>query len=47
MKWRRRRIALPLAEKLKQMLEFQRIYCSMVALQRPLRSWERPWDVEP
>jgi hypothetical protein len=44
---RQQRIALPLPEKVKLLLELQRIYCSMVARQRPLRSWERPWDVEP
>jgi hypothetical protein len=44
---RQQRIALPLPEKVKELLELQRIYCSMVERQRPLRSWERPWDVEP
>jgi len=44
---RQQRIALPLPEKVKQLLELQHIYCSMVARQRPLRSWERPWGVEP
>ncbi len=39
---RQQRIALPLPEKVKQLLELQHIYCSMVARQRPLRSWERP-----
>ena len=44
---RQRRIALPLPEKIRQLLELQRIQVTFLARRRPLRSWERPWDVEP
>jgi len=44
---REERIALPLPEKVRQLLELQRIYCSIVGRRRPLQPWERPWDVEP
>jgi len=29
------------------MLELQRIHWTIVSRRRPMRSWERPWDVEP
>ena len=44
---REERRTLPLPEKVRQMLELQRIYWTIVSRRRPLRSWERPWDVEP
>lgn len=44
---RQRRIALPLREKVRQLLELQRVQFPLLAKQRPLRSWERPWDVQP
>jgi hypothetical protein len=44
---RQRRMSLPLAEKVRQMLELQRIQITLLAKQRPLRAWERAWDIEP
>jgi hypothetical protein len=44
---RAKRRALSLPEKLKQMLALQRIHWTLVSRRRPMRSWERPWDVEP
>ena len=44
---RERRRALPLPEKVRQMLDMQRIYWTIVSRRRPMRSWERPWDIEP
>jgi hypothetical protein len=44
---RGRRSSLPLPEKVRQVLELQRIQNPLLARQRALRSWERPWDVEP
>ena len=44
---REQRRALPLSEKVRQMLALQRIYWTIVSSRRPMRSWERPWDVEP
>lgn len=39
--------ALDLPGKVAQVLELQRLYLSLIARQRPLRSWEQPWDVAP
>jgi len=44
---RQRRMALPLREKVRQLLEVQRAVFPLLAKQRPLRSWEHPWDLEP
>ena len=44
---RARRIALPLREKVRQLLQLQHIYVAQLARHRPLEPWERPWDVEP
>jgi hypothetical protein len=44
---RAKRMALPLPEKVRQVLELQRLHLPLIARQRRLRSWERPWDVEP
>ena len=38
---------LPLPEKVRLVIELQRIVMPMIARQRPLRSWERPWEIEP
>ena len=44
---RERRRAMSLREKVREMLELQRVTFPLLARYRPLRSWERPWDVEP
>jgi hypothetical protein len=44
---RQQRIGLPLQEKVRQLLQLQHIHIALLAKQRPLRPWERPWDVEP
>jgi hypothetical protein len=44
---RARRVALPPREKVRQLLELQRLQLPLLRRQRPLRPWERPWDVEP
>jgi len=38
---------LPLPEKVRLVIELQRIVLPLIARQRPLRSWERAWDIEP
>lgn len=38
---------LPLPEKVRIVMELQRIVLPLIARQRPLRSWERPWEIEP
>jgi hypothetical protein len=44
---RAERVAMPLPEKVRELLELQRIYCSIASLRRPLHDRERPWSVEP
>jgi hypothetical protein len=38
---------LPLPEKVRLVIELQRIVLPLLTRQRALRSWERPWDIEP
>jgi hypothetical protein len=45
--WHRAQARLPLSEKVRILLELQRQELPLIARQRPLRPWERPWDVEP
>jgi hypothetical protein len=44
---RRDREVLPLPEKIRQVMELQRLQYPLLARQRTLRSWERPWEIEP
>jgi hypothetical protein len=44
---RAHRIALPLPEKVRQLLALQEIYVTLLAKRRPLRPWEKPWRVTP
>jgi hypothetical protein len=43
----RRHAALPLPEKVRLVMELQRMVLPLIARQRALRSWERPWEIEP
>ena len=45
--WHRAQAAAPLREKVRILLELQRQDLPLIARQRPLRPWERPWDVTP
>lgn len=45
--WHRAQAALPLREKVRILLELQRQDLPLVGRHRPLRSWERPWPIEP
>jgi hypothetical protein len=38
---------LPLRVKVREVIELQRVVLPLLARQRPLRSWERPWQIEP
>jgi hypothetical protein len=38
---------LPLVEKVRLVIELQRIVIPLIARQRPLRPWERPWEIDP
>lgn len=42
-----RHASLPLPEKVRLVMELQRMTLPLIARQRPLRSWERPWEIEP
>lgn len=41
------RARMPLNEKVAIVLELQRIHLPLLERRRPLKPWERPWDVEP
>lgn len=41
------RTRMSLKEKVAMVLELQRIHLPLLERQRPLKPWERPWDVEP
>ena len=45
--WHRVQASLPIREKVRILLELQRQDLPLLAKQRPLRAWERPWPVEP
>jgi hypothetical protein len=45
--WHRAQAALPLREKVRILLELQKQDLPLIAKQRPLLSWERPWPIEP
>ena len=46
-KWHQAQARLPTREKVRILLELQRQDLPLVARHRPLRSWERPWPIEP
>lgn len=46
-RWHRAQASLPLREKVRILLELQRQDLPLIQRQRPLRSWERPWPIEP
>lgn len=45
--WHRVQASLPIREKVRILLELQRQDLPLLAKQRPLRTWEKPWSVEP
>lgn len=44
---RERRRSMSLRDKVGEVLELQRMMLPLLARQRTLRWWERPWDVDP
>jgi hypothetical protein len=46
-RWHRRQACLPLRDKVRILLELQRQDYPLLQRHRRLRSWERPWEVEP
>lgn len=45
--WHRAQAALPLREKVRILLELQKQDLPLIVKHRALRSWERPWPIEP
>ena len=45
--WHRAQATAPLQDKVRILLELQRQDLPLIARQRPLRPWERPWDINP
>ncbi len=45
--WHEAQARLPLREKVRILIELQRQELPLLARHRPLRPWERPWDVAP
>ena len=45
--WHQAQARLPLREKVRILLELQRQELPLLIRQRPLRPWERPWNVTP
>lgn len=42
---RRDRRGATLEEKLRQLVQAQHLYVQVVGSQRPLKSWQRPWNI--
>lgn len=38
---------LPVKEKMRILLELQKHDLPLIAARRPLKWWEKPWDIEP
>jgi len=45
--WHRQQALQPLQEKVRILIELQRQELPLLARQRPLGPWERPWDITP
>ena len=45
--WHQAQASRPLREKVRILLELQRQELPLLARRRPLRPWERPWDITP
>lgn len=43
---RRKRVAMSLPEKVRQVIELQKIVLPAIRRRRPLRSWERVWPLD-
>ncbi|RYG63721.1 hypothetical protein EON80_20655 [bacterium] len=46
-KWHQEQAQLPIKEKMRQLLELQKQDLPLLAKHRPLKWWEKPWDIEP
>lgn len=45
--WHVAQARLPLREKVRILLDLQRQELPLIQRLRPLRTWERPWDITP
>lgn len=45
--WHRDQARLPLKEKFRILIALQRQDLPLISRRRPLKPWERPWDVTP
>lgn len=45
--WHEAQRKLPIKEKMRILIELQKHDLPLIARQRPLKSWEKPWDIEP
>ena len=45
--WHEEQATLPLKEKFRILIVLQRQDLPLISRHRPLRPWERPWDVTP
>jgi hypothetical protein len=46
-RWHRTQAALPVRDKVRILLDLQRLDLPLLRRQRTLRSWEKPWPIEP
>lgn len=46
-RWHQQQVAIPLKEKVRILLLLQELDLPLLARQRPLQEWERPWAIEP
>lgn len=46
-RWHREQAALPLEEKFRILLLLQKQDLPLIERLRPLKPWEKPWDIEP
>lgn len=47
MEWHRKQAQLPLKEKVRILLKMQRDDYPLLKQRNVLRSWEKPWNIEP
>ena len=45
--WHQEQARLPLRDKVRMLIELQRQDLPLLARRRPLRPWERPWEITP
>lgn len=45
--WHQKQVRLPIEEKMRILIEIQKHDVSLIAAKRPLKWYEKPWDIEP